>query len=181
MHEVELPLSSSHGVWSYEATSNVLVFWFGNSVMVDGLIGGCETEKVGLERGRGWGRWFARWGWDWQLLVVVKQKYEICGDRWIERLDGYDLVLMGWSIFIFYLFFSYGFDRFNLRLVASVLILVSLFWSSVLIGLLGFKNMNNHVLGRTWTITVFLSSCVIWVHVLMYSCSNLDLCIFMFF
>ena len=125
---MKLPLSSSHGVSSYEAISNVLVSWFGNSVMVDGLIGGCETKKLILEKERGWGRWFVGWGWDWQWLVVMKQKHEIRGDRWVERFDGYDLVLMGWWVFIFYLFFSYGFDRFNLRLVAFVLILVSLFW-----------------------------------------------------
>ena len=82
---------------------------------------------------------------------------------WVDPFDGFDLVLvsyglmgliwfwfhmslMGWSIFFF---FSHGFDWFNLRLVASVLVLVSLFWSSILMGLLGFKNMNSHVLGRT--------------------------------
>ena len=30
------------------------------------------------------------------------------------------------------------------------MVLVSLFWSSQLMGLLGFKKMNSHVLGRTW-------------------------------
>ena len=46
--------------------------------------------------------------------------------------DEFDLVLVSYGFdgligFDFFFFFSYEFDQFNLRLVASVLVLVSLF------------------------------------------------------
>ena len=46
-----------------------------------------------------------------------------------DGFDGFDLVLVsyGFDGLIGFDFFSYGFDQFNLRLVASVLVLVSLF------------------------------------------------------
>ena len=44
--------------------------------------------------------------------------------------------------------FSYRFDRFNLWLVASVLVLASLFWSFVLMDFLGFKNRNQSCNGK---------------------------------
>ena len=60
---------------------------------------------------------------------------------WVDPFDGFDLVLVSYGFDGFDLvlvsygfdglmgfeFFSYGFDQFNLRLVASVLVLVSLF------------------------------------------------------
>ena len=122
--------------------SNVLVSWFGNSGVVDGLIGG------GFDMG-------TRWWWVWLRLVMGRFVWWVWygfGFIWIWWVwFGFGFIWVWWvDRFWFFFFFSYVFDQFNLRLVASVLVLVSLFWSSVLMGLLGFKNMNSHVLGRTW-------------------------------
>ena len=48
---------------------------------------------------------------------------------WVDPFDGFDLVLVsyGFDGLIDFDIFSYGFDWFNLRLVASILVLVSLF------------------------------------------------------
>ena len=49
---------------------------------------------------------------------------------WVDPFDGFDLVLVSYEfdgLIDFFFFFSHGFDWFNLRLVASVLVLVSLF------------------------------------------------------
>ena len=104
-----------------------------------GLMGWSAVGLMGLI----WEVSDAGWGWDWWWVLFV------C---WVDPFDGFDLVLVsyGFDGLIDFDIFSYGFDWFNLRLVASILVLVSLFWSSVLMDLLGFKNMNSHVLGRTW-------------------------------
>ena len=92
------------------------------------------------------------------LMGLMGLIWEVSGDGFDLRLlgrsvwwvwFGFGFIWVWWVDRFFFFFFSHGFDWFNLRLVASVLVLVSLFWSSILMGLLGFKNMNSHVLGRT--------------------------------
>ena len=61
------------------------------------------------------------------MVGGCETKVEICGDRWVDWFDGFDLVLVSYGLMGFEFFFSYGFDQFNLKLVASVLVLASLF------------------------------------------------------
>ena len=120
--------------------SNVLVSWFWNSVVVDGLIGGGFNGLIdsGFDMGTRW-----CWGRLWLVMGLI------C-IWWVDPFDGFDLVLVsygfdGFDLVLvsygfdrlfgfdfFFFFFSYGFDWFNLRLVASVLVWLHcfdlLFW-----------------------------------------------------
>ena len=77
--------------------SNVLVSWYGNSMVVDGLIGGGFDGLIssGFDM---------RTRWCWVRLRLVMSMICIW---WIDLFDGFELVLV-----------SYGFDGFDLVLVS---------------------------------------------------------------
>ena len=101
-----------------------------------------------------------RWVWWVDQHWVWYGKSVVLGE--VEIGDGFDLRLLGrfvWSVARFnwlhllsliglIWFFHTGLIFFFFHMGLIHMVLVSLFWSSNLMGLLGFKNLNSHVLGR---------------------------------
>ena len=91
-------------------------------MVVDGLIGDGFNGLIGS----GFDGFDMGSQWCWVRLRLVMGLIYVC---WVDPFDGFDLVLVsyGFDGLIDFDIFSYGFDWFNLRLVASILVLVSLF------------------------------------------------------